>query len=196
MSGMVFKISLLLSLMLCYLPSVAEDPQRIVICGNTYVIKKYTINPPSGFDGSWIIDSQIDIQGTLEGNTISIKWENPGLYTIIAQYSNENCFSQTELEVVVEGCPDVTIYVPSAFTPNGDTYNDVFKAYGENIEEFHMEIFNRWGESIFQSDSLEEGWNGFYNTQVCQDDIYVYQIIYRGKNHPFKNIMGKVLLMK
>jgi gliding motility-associated-like protein len=196
MSGIVFKLFLLFSLMLYSSPKIEENPHRVVICETSYVIKKYTVNPPPGFTSNWIVDPQVNVQGGLEGNSISIKWETPGLYTIVAQYSNGDCFSETELEILVEGCPDATIYVPSSFTPNGDTKNDIFKAYGTNIEEFHMEVFNRWGEMIFKSDSLEVGWDGTYNLESCQDDIYVYYILYRSLDSPFKSINGRVLLMK
>ncbi|NQX92192.1 MAG: gliding motility-associated C-terminal domain-containing protein, partial [Flavobacteriales bacterium] len=72
------------------------------------------------------------------------------------------------------------IYVPNTFTPNGDGINDVFMAYGEGIRGFHMEIHNRWGELIYESDDITQPWLGNVHNgeHFAQDDVYIWTLWY------------------
>jgi len=74
--------------------------------------------------------------------------------------------------------PEYTCYIPNAFTPNGDDMNNVFAPKGQNIVEFTMRIFDRWGNMIFKSNSINDGWNGIVQNKsiVVQEDVYVYNI--------------------
>ena len=73
-----------------------------------------------------------------------------------------------------------TLYVPNAFTPNDDGHNDDFFGIGytDNIVEYSMEIWNRWGEQIFVTNDINEPWNGrYHNTgNLVKDGTYVYII--------------------
>ncbi|MCX6271359.1 MAG: choice-of-anchor L domain-containing protein [Bacteroidetes bacterium] len=92
--------------------------------------------------------------------------------------------------------PDNTIYFPNAFSPNGDGYNDVFRAYGTNIKEFHMQVFDRWGELIHSSDDIDTGWNGYYKGNIAQSGVYTLIIRYRdalGSKHSY---YGKISLIR
>lgn len=68
------------------------------------------------------------------------------------------------------------LFVPEAFSPNGDGINDTFVVKGIFLQNFRMRIFNRWGESVFQSDSAEGGWDGTINGQAATEGNYVYSI--------------------
>lgn len=72
----------------------------------------------------------------------------------------------------------VVLYVPNAFTPNGDGKNDFFMSKGDGILQFEMSIFDRWGNKIFYSNDLNKGWDGKVsgNSEVAQKDTYVYVI--------------------
>lgn len=58
-----------------------------------------------------------------------------------------------------------------------------------------MEIYNRWGELIFVSNELEYRWDGYYKGRLCQQDVYVYKINYRGINSPKKQVIGRATLL-
>jgi gliding motility-associated-like protein len=81
-------------------------------------------------------------------------------------------------------CIDVTrdfgIYIPNVFSPNGDGINDEFLVFGYNISEFYIEIFDRWGEFIFNSKDISNGWKGTYKNKICQDGMYIYKVSYKG----------------
>lgn len=107
-------------------------------------------------------------------------------------YTDENNCSITDsiqVNVVFE------LYVPNAFTPEG--INEVFYAYSHVVKEFHMDIFDRWGEKIFTSDDLLQGWDGTVNGTVAQQDVYVWKITYV-KIHTNKPItrVGTVTLVR
>ena len=94
--------------------------------------------------------------------------------------------------------PEYTFYIPSGFTPNGDGLNPVFAPKGQNIAEFTMRIFDRWGNMIFKSGSVNEGWDGKVQnkSEVAQQDVYVYNIDVKdnlGKKHKY---IGTVTIVK
>lgn len=73
-------------------------------------------------------------------------------------------------------CDDYHVFVPNAFSPNGDGINDELKVMGKGIESFEMVIYNRWGEQIFRTKSKDNGWDGTYNGKVLDPAVFVYKI--------------------
>lgn len=74
----------------------------------------------------------------------------------------------------------VIFYVPNIFTPDGDDFNETFQPVfnnGVNPYSFHMTIFNRYGEIVFESYNYDQGWDGTYGSQgLVQDGTYIWQI--------------------
>ena len=101
--------------------------------------------------------------------------DSAGTYTINS--SDDNCTSIDKIEIT-EYC-DKQIYIPNAFTPNGDGDNEIFKPVLNYTTEYEMRIYNRWGELIFLSKDLNNGWDGTYMGVDCQIDVYVYKISYK-----------------
>jgi gliding motility-associated-like protein len=79
-----------------------------------------------------------------------------------------------------EVIPPVSIYIPSAFTPNGDGMNDTFGVKGEGISDFHIIVYDRWGEVIFESTSARKQWDGKYKGKPVEQGTYVYQLFASG----------------
>ena len=77
--------------------------------------------------------------------------------------------------------PAPDIHIPNAFTPNGDGVNDYFLPIGYNITEFHMQIFNRWGQLVYETDDFEKGWNGEAKGVPGEIGAYVYYVVWQGK---------------
>ena len=88
------------------------------------------------------------------------------------------------------------IYVPNTFTPNGDGQNDLFGAvhYG-NIDSYSMSIYNRWGQLVFESNTINDWWDGSYKNQIQQGGLYVYYVRVEMNNHPVLKT-GQVQLMR
>ncbi|MDX1627954.1 MAG: gliding motility-associated C-terminal domain-containing protein, partial [Fulvivirga sp.] len=68
------------------------------------------------------------------------------------------------------------IYFPNAFTPDGNGTNDTFAVNGRFIVSYELKIFNRWGEMVFFSTSMENGWNGVLNSQALEEGTYVFTV--------------------
>ena len=79
---------------------------------------------------------------------------------------------------VVFGEKELAIYIPNTFTPNGDGINDVFKPVTDpnKIKKYEMTLFNEWGELIFKTDQIEQGWDGISQAS-SSNNIYIYKII-------------------
>lgn len=91
---------------------------------------------------------------------------------------------------------DAVIYIPNTFTPDGMGNNDRFYVKGDNIKEFKMYIYNRWGELIFEFDDINDYWDGSYQSLICPDGTYVWQLHYTDYNN-FKDILyGHVNLLR
>jgi len=94
------------------------------------------------------------------------------------------CMDSISKPIIVHEIP--TLYIPNSFTPNDDLVNDVFQVYGNEISYFKMRIFNRWGEEIFNTNDIDQGWNGAYNGVVCEQAEYVVYIEFAFNHEPEK----------
>ncbi len=95
---------------------------------------------------------------------------------------------------------DLIYYVPNAFSPDGDEYNNVFKPVltkGFDVNSYHLWIYNRWGELIFESLNYEEGWDGTYHNEKLLDGTYIWKIKVKHKSNDKKTELdGHVTLLK
>ena len=74
----------------------------------------------------------------------------------------------------------IIFYIPNVFTPDGDDFNEIFKPImysGIDVYNYHMTIYNKWGEILFESYNAANGWNGTYGGgEIVQDGVYIWQI--------------------
>jgi len=90
------------------------------------------------------------------------------------------------------------LFVPNAFSPNGDGINDFFHPiYLCPVNEYDLEIFDRWGELTFQTNDIEQKWDGTYNGESCELDVYVYMIHYTNSKTGLRKLLkGNVTLVQ
>jgi gliding motility-associated-like protein len=93
---------------------------------------------------------------------------------------------------------DITdIYVPSAFTPNRDGLNDIFRPLGTTIERLdYFRIYNRYGELIFETNNLSKGWDGTYKGQDQKADNYIWTLRAIDKKKVKRTMKGNVILIR
>lgn len=113
-------------------------------------------------------------------NQVLLDFENhsPGQTIIVGvQVSNACGTNSDDILVELVDC-DVFVYIPNSFTPDGNELNQIFQPVitGENLSDFEFNIYNRWGESVFVSNSLNDGWDGTFNGKACQDGVYVWKL--------------------
>jgi len=87
------------------------------------------------------------------------------------------------------------IFVANAFTPNGDQLNEGFQVKGMYIYEYQIQIYNRWGQLLYTSDQFNEAWDGTYDEQPCQEDVYIYLIDALGTDGEVYHLKGNITLL-
>lgn len=140
-------------------------------------------HPFLGNDTSICVGQQITLNGQYPGNYL---WSNgssqpeitvgqEGSYVLAVSNS---CGTNTDtIHLRIEACNQL-VWVPNAFTPNGDGKNDVFLPYVENVYEYRLIIFNRWGEMVFETTSQNTGWDGTFKGDRALDAVYVYKMTF------------------
>jgi gliding motility-associated-like protein len=90
---------------------------------------------------------------------------------------------------------DPVISIPNSFTPNGDGLNDTFNVAGKFIASYEMQVFNRWGEVLFYTNELENGWDGTSNNKKLPVGNYAYWIRIKDLNNNEQIRTGSILIL-
>jgi len=105
----------------------------------------------------------------------SHQYTSTGNYTVTLFAYDGSCFDSASVSfLMVDYNP--SYFIPNAFTPNGDGINDYFNVLGFQIQSAHISIFNRWGEMIFESSDIDQGWDGTYKGRSVEIGTYVYLV--------------------
>ena len=94
--------------------------------------------------------------------------------TFVLQIDTIGCISRDEIIINVEVSGNIS--VPNLFTPNGDGVNDLLEIYGYSIDELDFRIYDRWGEIVFQTNSILDHWDGRFNGMELNTAVFVYSI--------------------
>ncbi len=125
-------------------------------------------------------------------------YQDTGSYCIDMQVTNmHGCTDQIQKCLIVE--PLFTIYVPNAFTPNGDGKNDLFTAKAVGIKTYEMWIFDRWGMQLYHCTNIYDGWNGKVQNGsgvMCEEDTYVWLIKVEDVFDKDHSYVGRVSIIK
>lgn len=146
------------------------------------------------------INYWIHLGDTTESNDFTTSF-GEGTTEISVYIESNGCISETQsTSVNVKKCPEVIYYIPNSFTPDGDEFNQVFNVTftsGFSPQEFHLEIWNRWGELIWESFDHTASWDGTYDGKICQPGIYNWKIRFGNvDNDGFNVITGHVNILR
>lgn len=107
--------------------------------------------------------------------------ENAGNYVITLAANNAgNCPDTARITVTIQ--EELIFYVPNTFTPDGDEFNNLFLPVftsGFDPYNYTMTIYNRWGETLFESNDTKFGWDGTYDGELCKSGIYTWAIRFK-----------------
>ena len=149
--------------------------------------------------------------GSTSGDQMTYLWdfgdndvsdsENPshtytqaGVYTVTLVTTTVNgCEHSSQKDVTIH--PDFAVYAPNAFTPNGDGLNDVFEVKGIGIKHYKLQVFSRWGELMYESDNLEDQWDGTFDGKKVPSATYVYKIHYTSMIDKDYELEGSITVM-
>lgn len=99
--------------------------------------------------------------------------------TVWVRVNKDGCLDGDTINIFVEAVQN-QLFFPNAFTPNNDGNNDLFMAIGSanDVSFYHLMIYNRWGQMIFETDNPLEGWDGSYEGKFSSNGVYVYKVSY------------------
>lgn len=185
--------------------NVSNNDYKSLVSWNTYKtwesgVKKYnvqienervfkTIYSTSKIDSSYFHDQ------TLE------KINGPYCYRIMAVSGDEKDTSLSNISCIISPSK---LFFPNAFSPNGDGINDkisvrslfVYDHTLLNGRNFKLEIFNRWGERVYLSFSIEDEWDGLYKGAVVQSGVYIYQLKVMGVDNRSYSMKGTITIVE
>lgn len=164
---------------------------------------------PVSVDSFAITPVPFHMQPMVPGDKIVYQWYEGSTPISVDQSVTVTPNETTWYYVYMELCSgivlkdSVLVYVrkpiPNAFTPNGDGLNDVFRIFGtppENITRYNFQVFNRWGEKIFGTNNIEEGWDGTAKGQFCPAGVYVWDIFWEDSKKIRVTNHGTVMLIR
>jgi large repetitive protein len=124
-----------------------------------------------------------------------IKPRQTGKYQLTISNS---CGTSTDTAFVEIYPCDECMFIPTAFTPNGDGLNDDYRPIMKcAVDNYKLDIYNRWGELIFRSEDVNKGWNGLYNGNTSDAGAYIYLMEYRSAvTGSRKSLKGNVTLIR
>lgn len=118
-----------------------------------------------------------------------------GTYTVTLISSNQyGCTDTIITEVVVSYFKN--LFIPAAFSPNGDGINDVFTVYGKGIDSYSMHIFDRWGNSVYADEGNTAAWDGTYKGKILNPAVFVYLIRIKYIDGTMQKMKGDVTLVR
>ncbi len=108
-----------------------------------------------------------------------ISADHSGWYSVVME-SLEGCYGEDSVYVLFLEPIEDLLFLPNAFTPNADGLNDEFTIINPpaNLESFKMNIYNRWGQLLFENKDITAGWDGMYKGGDAPAGVYVYKIEY------------------
>lgn len=125
----------------------------------------------------------------------SIEVDRPGVYTLSVSDA-WGCKGTDTIRVVPKDCMQ-GVYIPTAFTPNNDGSNDVFRVMVyESVISFQLNIYNRFGQLVFSNTDPTKGWNGTFNGIPQNAGAFVYQCVYQLQGGKPVMEKGTVLLIR
>jgi gliding motility-associated-like protein len=129
--------------------------------------------PTGGYIYSWIPGDGVDSPNS---QTTNAYVEENTTFTVLI--SDGICTKQASVLVRVFDyvCEEPFVFVPNAFTPNGDNENDVLYVRSSIVEELVFRVYNRWGELVFETSDINTGWDGSFKGKKMDPDVYDYYL--------------------
>jgi gliding motility-associated-like protein len=127
---------------------------------------------------------------TYQQDNLSVAFTSPGMFPIsVVAWANGCASPQQQTVVTIARCPELLFYIPNSFTPDGNEHNQTWLPVftnGFDPYDYHIQVFNRWGELVFESRDHTEGWDGTYALRPAQDGAYTYQVSFGDKQTDYR----------
>lgn len=176
------------------MPSPEFDfPGDSALCFEDFPGVQHQLSVPAGYASyQW-----------MDGSTFpSLSIDGPGVYSVVV--ANElGCTTERYL-TVIDFCSEPLLFIPTAFTPDGDGLNEVLRVEGRNLVQLDFKLYNRWGNLVWEADSIGDYWHGQSpnRTHYVQDELYLWKAKYRhytdpsGQLSPWYQATGSVRIIR
>jgi len=151
-----------------------HSPNPVLMFNTDVYFTNYSVN---GYTYEWWFEDGFPATSTQTNVNVSFPDGVTGRYDVrLVTTSELGCTDTMDYELVV--FPEVLIYAPNTFTPDGDEFNQHWQVYMEGIDlqDFDLEIYNRWGELIWESHDISVGWDGTYGGKIVPTGTYTWVI--------------------
>jgi gliding motility-associated-like protein len=127
------------------------------------------------------------------GSSINVKTAGKYVCRVVNQYG---CIGTDSIRIDLKDCEALLVF-PNAFTPNHDGLNDVFRLkYPGHAADYHLQIFNRWGQKIFETTDTSAGWDGDFGGKQQPEGTYVWILRFTDNSGKKQNLQGSVVLIR
>lgn len=150
------------------LVNVSANPTIVPIGGQTHLTAS-----PSGYSYNWLPPGSVH---SPTSQTTGATVEESTVFTVLITDGVCQKTDTVWVQAFPFVCDDPFVYVPNAFTPNGDGENDVLYVYGEMIYGILFRIYDRWGELVFETTDRNGGWDGTFRGKLLDPDVYDYYL--------------------
>jgi gliding motility-associated-like protein len=172
------------------IPAVAlpVEPQIEIteeIWDTNWRVYSFEFIPDKAYQYIFIGNFRDDIHTTVTEHVVTFPHQNNGAYYFIDKIE----LTKVSKEVLLE--------MPNVFTPDQDGVNDLFvPVKAQNIASSSLTIINRWGEVVFESSDIQQGWDGMYKGNFLTDGVYFWKLDYEGTNKQTYHKTGTVSLVR
>jgi gliding motility-associated-like protein len=144
---------------------------------------------------SWVWYFRADSDTSFSRNPVH-EFPGQGTYEVTLLVGNNyGCFDSVTYNVIVEEA--IAVFLPKAFSPNGDNMNELFQPIGASLTEYEFSIYNRWGQVIFVGNE-KKPWNGNVkdSSVPAPEGVYVYHLEAKGLDLDKGTVNGRVTLIR
>jgi len=161
---------------------IVEIPSDTTVCVDLLPIN---IQPISEYTNEFFLGNSTESQSTFEFNAA-------GNYQI--GFEIEGCRFERNFSLSVEPC-EIDIFIPTSFSPNDDGINDFAQPFGNDFTELSLEIYNRWGGKVFETENAPFAWDGKLDGQAASEGVYVLIFKYENQRNGKEEIVSEDVLL-
>ncbi|MBL4669573.1 MAG: gliding motility-associated C-terminal domain-containing protein, partial [Flavobacteriales bacterium] len=135
------------------------------------------VAPNIGFTYQWIPPFNLN-NATIPNPTTTPTPPSVTTYTVLLTENSSGCEFLKKITIYAfeVNCGEPDVFLPNAFTPNGDNENDMLFVRGKIVEKMILKIYDRWGELVFETDKQSNGWDGTYKGNLVDPGVFVYYL--------------------
>ncbi len=172
------------------------DPDTIIL-GEIVQLDVNHPNNVEGYNYLWSPASSLLGNNPTEDKAPEAMPDTDTEYQVLVTDLDNNCTTITSVLVtVLDICEKPYVFFPNVFSPNGDGRNDVLKVESVVVDEVHFVIYNRWGEKVFEGNSVDSAWDGTHNGEAVSNDVYGYYLQARCINGKTYEEKGNVTVLR